>query len=116
MVRATSRLVSGRFNSCRVALPNGRASDTMLVDNNRGRIALSPSQPGLNSRSSRDNRSYNCFFNLGDLTSSLTSAQQMAMTVPRLRGDAANPVVIHFLRGVRGKSRGIKVLLRLPLA
>jgi len=36
------------------------------VNSNRGRIALSPSQPGLNPRSSHDNRTYNCFFNLGE--------------------------------------------------
>ena len=40
-------------------------NESIVFKKYRGRIALSPSQPGLNPRSSRDNRSYNCFFKPG---------------------------------------------------
>src|SRR3989442_9042722 len=66
------------------------------VNSNRGRIALSPSQPGLNPRSSHDNRTYNCFFNLGDVTSSPTSPRRMAMTVPRLSWESTQLRVVRF--------------------
>jgi hypothetical protein len=42
-----------------------RLNESIVFEKYRGRIALSPSQPGLNPRSSRDNRSYNCFFKPG---------------------------------------------------
>ena len=61
-----------------------------LKKRNRGRIALSPSQPGLNPRSSDDNRTHNCFFKNRCRMIRRQSRAKVAMIVPRLAGISHN--------------------------